>query len=142
MTPDDLAALHWRCFPDNRAWSAAEFRDLLGNETTVLIHVRHGFVLGRIVGGEAEILTLAVAPEHRNRGTGSCLIEKFKKAAASASAGRVVLEVATDNDEARSLYQKTGFRAAAIRKDYYKALPHKEKVSALVMTCDIEPDRG
>ena len=34
-----------------------------------------GFILGRIVAGEGEILTIVVAPDNRNKGIGAALLE-------------------------------------------------------------------
>ena len=78
MTPEDLAALHARCFTIPRPWSAAEFAGFLADPLAfLLVEGDAGFLLGRAVAGEAELLTLAVAPEARRRGLGQRLVGRF-----------------------------------------------------------------
>jgi hypothetical protein len=72
MTPADLAALHARCFRTPPPWSAADFATFVADPLAfLLVEGDAGFLLGRAVAGEAELLTLAVAPESRRRGWGA-----------------------------------------------------------------------
>ena len=69
MTPAALAALHARCFAAHpRPWSATEIEGLLDSPPNFLIDLPQGFLIGRAVADEAELLTLAVAPETRRQG--------------------------------------------------------------------------
>ena len=77
MTPDRLAALHARCFVAPRPWSETEFRALLDMPGAFLLLRPDAFLLGRSIAGEAELLTLAVAPEARQRGVGRALTQDF-----------------------------------------------------------------
>ena len=100
MTPDQLAALHARCFPGHpRPWSAAEFADLLADE--------------------AELLTLAVAPEARRMGLARALLAEFAQVSSARGAHEAFLEVASDNAPAIALYTGNGWQGAGIRRDYY-----------------------
>lgn len=65
--PPELAALHARCFTSPRPWLAREFAALLGHASIFLCHAPQGFLLGRVVVDEAELLTLAVTPEARRQ---------------------------------------------------------------------------
>ena len=65
MTPEDLAALHARCFDSPRPWSADEIASLLAGRGTFLLEAPHGFLMGRAIAGEAELLTVAVDPQAR-----------------------------------------------------------------------------
>ena len=79
MTPDALAALHARCFKTPPPWSAADFAAFIADPLAfLLVEGDAGFLLGRTVAGEAEILTLAVAPEARQRGLGRKLLARFQ----------------------------------------------------------------
>lgn len=119
MTPDALAALHLRCFERPRPWSADEFASLLAARGVFLLGAPDGFLMGRVIADEAELLTLAVAPEARRTGTGRGLIATFAGRAAGMGAQQAFLEVADDNLAARALYRATGWLEAGVRRRYY-----------------------
>ena len=120
MTPDDLAALHARCFPGHpRPWSAAEFTDLLNNRLNFLLIRPHGFLLGRTVSDEAELLTLAVAPEARRMGLGRTLLAEFAHTSTARGGREAFLEVASDNAPAIALYASADWQRAGTRRGYY-----------------------
>ena len=74
--------------------------------------------MGRAAGGEAEILTLAVAPPARGKGLGRALIAAMRPCAAL-GAGSIFLEVGDDNPAALALYAGLGFERVGQRKGYY-----------------------
>jgi ribosomal-protein-alanine N-acetyltransferase len=78
-----------------------------------------GFALFRTVSGEAELLLLAVDPDHQGRGVGRLLLDAFVDQARSAGAGRVHLEV-RDGNPAVEMYRRAGFEAAGRRRNYYR----------------------
>lgn len=81
-SPAQLAALHQRCFAAHpRPWSEAEFGEIISNPLNFLLARPQGFLLGRTVAGEAELLTLAVAPEYRRRGIAAGLLAEFARTA-------------------------------------------------------------
>lgn len=133
MTPADLARLHARCFTTPRPWSEAEFGEVLGSAGAFLIAEAAGFVIGRTLAGEAELLTLAVAPEARRAGTGRRLVARFLGAAAARGATAAYLEVAEDNDAALRLYAGQGFAEAGRRRGYY-VRAGEAPLDAIVMT--------
>ena len=90
-----------------------------------------GFILCRAMAGEAEILTLAVRPEHRRRGVARLLVEAAA-ALASQTVDAMFLEVAEDNPGAIALYAQTGFSSVGRRGGYY-ARPGAPAVAAIVM---------
>lgn len=139
MTPDDLAALHRRCFTTPRPWDAAAFATFLADPLVfLLVEGDSGFLLGRAVAGEAELLTLAVAPEARRRGLARKLAARFLYQARLRGAETAFLEVAADNDAALALYEGTGFAKAGRRLGYYKT-PHGVSVDAIVMARALGP---
>ncbi len=78
-----------------------------------------GFLAYRDVGGESEILNLAVAPEKRRNGVGGALVAELLAQAP----GPVFLEVRVSNHDARKLYEKQGFRQVGLRPSYYHTPP-------------------
>ena len=138
MTPEAMAALHARAFADQRPWTADEFADLLGSPHTVLVSEPMGFLLGRVLAGEAEVLTLAVDPAARRQGRARRLLARFVAEAMAKGAMQAFLDVAEDNASARALYTQAGFRAAGRRRGYF-ARADGAAVDAIVMSRDL-PD--
>lgn len=136
MTPAALADLHARAFTVPRPWTAAEIADLLaGPHVFVLEHdAGQGFVIGRAVAGEAEVLTIAVVPEARRRGIGKALMARFLAEAGARAADVAHLEVAADNAAAITLYTRAGFAATGRRRRYFLA-PDGQRIDALTMAC-------
>lgn len=121
---DRLAEVHAAAF--ETAWSAQELRDQIGGAGVEAIAARRdegdtlGFILVRVIAGEAEILTLAVRPEARGRGWGLALVEAAIEAATAADAALLWLEVAADNEPALRLYRRAGFEPVSRRPGYYR----------------------
>lgn len=78
-----------------------------------------GFLLYRTAADEAELLTLAIHPHHQRNGIGTQLLTRLMADLRENHIAHLFLEVAAANDSARKLYEKCGFIAGAIRKDYY-----------------------
>jgi ribosomal-protein-alanine N-acetyltransferase len=119
VTPEALARLYAVAFPGQRPWSAAEFADLLSLPGAFLITRTDGYALGRSVAGEAELLSLAVVPSARRQGLGHQLLMAFEAAARDRDAKQAFLEVAADNQAARSLYLAAGWSETGKRREYY-----------------------
>ncbi len=136
MTADQLAALHAKCFTQPRPWSAQEFAELLNSKAVFLCADEFGFALGRVAGPEAELITIAVDPDHRRQGHAQNLMHAFELQAKASGATQVFLEVAETNKAATALYQQFGFSQAGLRKDYY-AGPLGHRIAALVMRKDL-----
>jgi ribosomal-protein-alanine N-acetyltransferase len=79
-----------------------------------------GFILGRAMAGEAEVLTLAVDPAARRQGLGRALVEAMAAQAQARGARTVFLEVAADNAAAIGLYEAAGFSQVGLRRGYYR----------------------
>jgi len=131
-----LAALHETCFTMPRPWSAAEFADFLGSPLCFLLTEPAGFLLGRVIADEAELLTLAVAPEARRQGSGARLVAAFAQEVRARGATTAFLEVAATNGAAVRLYDRSGWQPAGRRKRYYHA-PDGRTEDALVMRLDL-----
>jgi ribosomal-protein-alanine N-acetyltransferase len=92
---------------------------MLASPGTFAFHHENGFVLARAAGGEAEILTLAVAPAARGRGLGRALLKAAIAQAEALGAAALFLEVGGDNPHALALYASLGFVQVGMRKGYY-----------------------
>jgi ribosomal-protein-alanine N-acetyltransferase len=79
-----------------------------------------GFVLGRLMADEAEVLNLAVREECRRQGEGRALLEELLRRFAESGVSRVFLEVRESNRGAMGFYERMGFRQSGRREDYYR----------------------
>jgi ribosomal-protein-alanine N-acetyltransferase len=117
-----IAAIHAASF--QRGWSDDEFRQLIG-ERNVVTHraaVGHnltGFIMSRVTAGEAEILSVAIAPSWRGRGFARPLLDLHLRRLAGIGARTVFLEVAEHNAPAAQLYRRAGFYEVGRRPGYY-----------------------
>jgi [ribosomal protein S18]-alanine N-acetyltransferase len=122
---ESMAAIHAACFA--KGWSANEIGQFvaapgclsllasLSREQTV-----QGFLIARCAGDEAEILTLAVDPNHRRQGLARAILAAAIAALRKAGAKRLFLEVEVANESARGLYQSLGAVAVGRRPRYYE----------------------
>ena len=133
MTPDAMAALHAACFTTPRPWSAQEFEAVLADALCFTLFESQGFLVGRAVAGEAELLTLAVDPTARRVGLGAALVKRFLAEAKTRGAASAFLEVSAQNQAAISLYAQAGFAEVGLRRAYY-AQPHGAPIDALVLS--------
>jgi len=79
-----------------------------------------GFILGRMVADEAELLDLAVSEEYRRQGEGRALLAEMLRRFAESGVSRVFLEVRESNRGAMGFYERMGFRQSGRREDYYR----------------------
>ncbi|MEP3846169.1 MAG: GNAT family N-acetyltransferase [Paracoccaceae bacterium] len=123
MTPDLMAQLHAKCFPQ-RAWSVAEFESLSNQNGCIIQSTPEntGFVLARSVLDEAEILTIAVDPAFRRRGHGRFLMQTLSDQLVELSppCPTLFLDVSANNIPAYNLYIQLGFVETGRRKGYYR----------------------
>ena len=133
MTPEAMAELHARAFErQSRSWSVEEFTELTQNPQVFAVGDAHAFALGRVVVGDAELLTLATDPAHRRKGLANAVLQEFEAEAARRCATVVFLEVAENNAAALSLYRSRGYHEMARRAGYY-TLPGGRQHDALIL---------
>jgi len=133
---DGLADLHARCFTTPRPWSASEFASLIASAGVFLLEEDGGFLLGRAIAGEAELLTIAVDPRRQRGGIGRRLVARFESTARDMQATDAFLEVASDNHAAKALYLATGWLEAGVRRGYYGP-----RTDAIVMRLTLRTDQ-
>ncbi|MBU0482996.1 MAG: ribosomal protein S18-alanine N-acetyltransferase [Proteobacteria bacterium] len=78
-----------------------------------------GFILGRTVTDEAEILKLGILREHRRQGIAQLLIDHITDILRRQKVGQCFLELRRSNEAAYRLYEKNYFTVTAVRKNYY-----------------------
>jgi [ribosomal protein S18]-alanine N-acetyltransferase len=136
--PNDAAAisaLHTASF--QRGWGEDEVYRLLIEKTVVAHRAMTGktfigFILSRMAAGEAEILSIAVAPRQRGRGFARPLLDLHLRRLAGLGTRAVFLEVDERNAAARALYRRAGFYDVGRRQGYYQT-----GASALVLRRDL-----
>ena len=120
MTPFEMARLHSLSGDHTRPWSEIEYKKLLDTNTSRLFHTKNGFLIGRVIDQDAEILNVIIHPDYRRLGKASKLIGTFEKDAKDAGSLRCFLEVAESNNSARKLYTGLGYLKVGQRDNYYK----------------------
>lgn len=79
-----------------------------------------GFLIGRRVGDQAEVLNLAVGTKHRRKGEGTALLGAAFVEFGSGGGMSVYLEVRESNTGAIAFYERHGFAKTGLRKRYYR----------------------
>jgi ribosomal-protein-alanine N-acetyltransferase len=130
-----ISAVHAASF--QRGWSEDEFHRLLADRSIVAHRATSGrtltgFILSRFTAGEAEILSVAIAPAWRGRGLSRPLLELHLRRLAGLGARTVFLEVDKHNAPAGKLYRRAGFYEVGQRQGYYGG-----KAAALVLRRDL-----
>ena len=149
MTAKVLANLHALAIETPAPWSENDFNDILTTPGTFLCllnssgqkfpggtrtgnpptptatrdctdQILRAFALGRTMFDEAELLTIAVHPDHRRQGLARSCLNTFETMAISKGAARAFLEVAENNAGARALYASAGWAEDGIRTNYYR----------------------
>jgi len=119
--PAVMAAIHASAFLPDEAWSTAIFAGHLSLPGTFgFVHEAGGVVLARRAADEAEILTIAVAPEARRRGAARAMLRAAIAEATARGAATLFLEVSSANSVARALYESEGFGQVGKRRGYYE----------------------
>jgi ribosomal-protein-alanine N-acetyltransferase len=118
-----IAAVHGVSF--QRGWGEDEIHRLL-IESNVVAHramigrTLIGFILSRLAAGEAEILSVAIAPAWRGPPMAPPHHDLNRRRLARHGAPSVFLEVGEQNAPAGRLYQGAGFYEVGRRQGYYE----------------------
>jgi ribosomal-protein-alanine N-acetyltransferase len=110
--------------PEASQWTEWAFKELLGWRGVLALVSEGdgkvtGFLIGREVGGEAEILNLAVLVRKRRRGEGEALLKAAVEELRARKVSRVFLEVRESNEAGTAFYEKQGFSKTGRRAGYY-----------------------
>ena len=88
-----------------------------------------GYIGSQSVLGWADMMNLAVHPDHRGRGIGEELVKQLIDYLMTHEVSCLTLEVRPSNTPARQLYGKMGFVEVGRRPNYY----HNPKEDALIL---------
>lgn len=105
-------------------WSESTFKSLLRQpHASLFVAEAAGEVVGYaavwFVADEAELGDLAVHPDHRRRGIGALLLGRALEEARGRAIRVLYLEVRAGNEDARRLYERSGFEVVTVRRGYY-----------------------
>ncbi|MGF7159025.1 ribosomal-protein-alanine N-acetyltransferase [Rhodoligotrophos appendicifer] len=136
-----LAAIHAACFEDG--WSRAEIAKLLAMPGSYCLMAMQqeealGLAILRHAADEAEILSIGVVPEARQRGLGRGMIEAALAIAARSAIKMMFIEVDATNEPALALYRGMGFTECGRRRGYYRYADGSHH-DALNMRCAVAP---
>lgn len=127
----------------HHSWSSDDFRSLIAQDNVFGFVARPegkpgkacGFVLARLVAGEAEILTIAVSDEVRKQGVGRALMDAVLRYLYQERAETLFLEVDENNVAALALYRRIGFNKVGDRPAYYETANGRS--SAFILRRDL-----
>lgn len=127
-----IAALEQICFTD--PWCENSVQSELDNPLSlwlvVLIDQKVAAYIGsQTVLDEADIMNVAVAPEHRKCGLAKLLLNTLQDTLAAKKVHSLTLEVRASNEPAINLYASLGYVQVGRRPNYY----HKPKEDALIL---------
>jgi ribosomal-protein-alanine N-acetyltransferase len=137
-----LARLHAGAF--HRGWSEDEFESLLASSSSLGEGAAfsengrlHAFVLTRLAGVEAEILSIVVEPSCRRQGIGRALLAGHLDRLRDLGVRELFLEVEEGNAPALGFYH--AFRFVTVgRRDAYYQRPQGRPGAALVLRRDLD----
>ncbi len=108
------------------SWTASSYREELADRIQryyVVALDDDAALLGwagvRVLGDEAEILTIGVIPTARRAGTGSALLGELIEECRRRSVRVVFLDVRLENEDAQRIYVREGFVGVGRRRGYY-----------------------
>ena len=79
-----------------------------------------GFLVASLVEAEAELESVAVAESAQRQGVARMLLAALIAKLQEKDAEEVVLEVRASNHPALAFYERAGFSAAGLRRNYYR----------------------
>ena len=135
-----IAAIHRVCFEES--WNEKSIAEILkmAGAIGLLVCAKNkrpkGFILLRIAADEAEIISIGIVPESRQKGFASILLQKAIKLVVMSNVIKMLFEVAEDNIAARALYEKFGFQIVGRRSGYYRH-SSKKKLDAIIYSLNI-----
>jgi ribosomal-protein-alanine N-acetyltransferase len=125
--PADAAALTsiLQDAPEAANWTQTSYQESMNSPGSVAFVSEGdgrvtGFLIGRQVSDEAEVLNLAVAPSARRRGDGGALLRAVMEEFRARAVSRVFLEVRESNVTGIAFYERHGFSKTGRREGYYR----------------------
>jgi len=119
-------------------WDERLFEEALasGNKAIIVSEesgIVNGYAVFEHILDEGHITDLAVAKDQQRQGIASALVDSVLEEADKLGSSKIFLEVRENNEAARKLYSKLGFREMGRRKAYYPKA--NEDAVTLVYIC-------
>src|SRR6478735_3182140 len=117
----EVAALQKRAFKPRLAygyatllllWSLPYVRFLVARQDGRIV----GCAIGDRNGGQARVINICVDPDYQRRGIGAQLLRALD---AVVPMGDIVLMVEAENETAKALYRREGYKEVGVSKNYY-----------------------
>ncbi|MDD4372121.1 MAG: ribosomal protein S18-alanine N-acetyltransferase [Anaerostipes sp.] len=126
VTEDDIeeiAKLEADCFSD--PWSQKGIWDAYNGDFYLMYKIEEnekiaGYIIGRYIVDEGELLRVAVNPKARQVGLGQALVQILQNEMRVRGIRDIFLEVRESNENAIRLYEKMRFEYIGKRKNYYQ----------------------
>ncbi len=125
----DMHQLEVALFP-NDAWSRQTIDAELAHPDSYYLVLRDdqsndlvgfgGLRASQARGGQGDIQTMAVARNYQGQGLGSLLLDGLMVEGWRRNVDEIFLEVRADNEVAKGVYERAGFREIARRPGYYQ----------------------
>ena len=131
---DEVVRINWTCLPEN--YDNSFFLSIFHNFPKTFYVAKNSvrvaaYIMCRVETGFSElkrfsltrkghIVSVAVLPEHRNKGVASSLLEKALEGLKEYQASECFLEVRESNKAAIELYKKFGFNVTRSIRSYYR----------------------
>lgn len=118
-----VAELEKICFND--PWSEKSIASELENRLSLwLVALENGEVVGYVgsqsVLDQADMMNIAVHPDHRRKGIGRLLVERLCDELRGRDIAALLLEVRASNEPAKVMYENLGFAVVGVRPNYYR----------------------
>lgn len=120
---DRVIEIETACFP--RPWSKSLFLSELAMPATRAYFIARlgpeivGFGGMMMAGDECHITNISVDPAWQGRGIAKHILLAVNDEAITRGARSITLEVREGNEAGRRLYERFGFKAVGVRKNYY-----------------------
>lgn len=135
---DAMAALHAASF--DKPWPALDMAVHIQRDLCVgLSDPLQSFAILRCSDIDAEILTVATHPDHRGEGLATAVLEQAQTMVSDRGLRSIFLEVAEDNQSARSLYARLGYAPIGRRPGYYARPEGRMAAITYALSLDAAP---
>jgi ribosomal-protein-alanine acetyltransferase len=118
---DDVVGIERRC--NSHPWTREHFEDALRSGYLCLVAREQqriiGFAIARVLVDDAELLLIAVEPNHRRGGCASLLLQTLIERLQANEKSPLHLEVRASNEGAIAFYEARQFVRSGLRKNYY-----------------------
>jgi len=140
---NQIVEIERACFAD--PWTEESFRRLLAGHSAIFQAAAYppdfriaGYIIAFAIGEDAELLNVAVAPQHRGKGLAGQMLDAVLIDLGGRGVRTAFLEVRESNRAARALYGSRGFTEIGRRRNYYR----RPVEDALVMRRILEVAEG